>query len=104
MITTKFNRLLRKIQSSKIQNKIASGKLVYFESFLATIAFKYIPGQFNEIGKYYAKFYTQDEFEIDPDSTLVFIASRNGRQISKERYDNFHLIKGVVGEREIKTA
>jgi hypothetical protein len=94
-----IKRILRRIRPSKIQNRIASGRLVYFESPVEEIAFKYIPGEFNRLGKYYAKFYSQDEYEIDSDSTSVLIASMEGIQISKERYDNFHLIEGVVWNR-----
>ncbi len=90
-------RILKRVRSSKIQDNIASGNKVYFESFSREMAFKYIPGQFNEFGKYYAKFDAQDEFEIDPDSPVVLIAAINGRQISKEEYDTIHLIKGGVG-------
>ena len=100
---TSIEKILRRIRSSKIQNKIASGRLVYFESPVEEMAFKYIPGEFNRLGKYYAKFYSQDEYEIDSDSTSVLIAAMEGIQISKERYDNFHLIQGVVWDRKIKT-
>jgi len=98
-----IKRILDRINSGKIRNRIASGKIVYFESFSKEMAFKYLPGQFNELGKYYAKFYTQDEFEIDSDSTIVLTAAREGKQISKERYDNFHLIQGSAWDRKIKT-
>ena len=98
-----IKRILNTIRSRKIQNRIASGKMVYFESPLEEMVFKYIPGQFNEQGKYYAKFYTQDEFEIGSDSTSVLMGIMEGRQISKERYDNFHLIKGVVWDKKLRT-
>jgi hypothetical protein len=100
-MVTSIKRILRRIRSSKIQNRIASGKIVYFESPLEEIAFKYIPCEFGKMGKYYAKFYTQDEYEIDSDSTSVLMGVMEGRQISKERYDNFHLIEGVVWNRKI---
>jgi hypothetical protein len=68
-MVTSIKRILSRIRSSKIQNRIASGKIVYFE--------------------------------IDSDSTSVLMGVMEGRQISKERYDNFHLIEGVVWNRKI---
>jgi hypothetical protein len=97
-----IKRILGQVRSIKIQRRIASGKLVYFESPLEEMAFKYLPGEFNEPGKYYAKFYTQDEFEIGSDSTSVLMGVMEGKPISKERYDKFHLIEGVHWNRQIK--
>ncbi len=99
---TSIKRILNRIRSRKIQNRIASGKIVYFEYPLVEMAFKYIPGEYNSIGKYHAKFYSQDEYEIDSDSTSVLMGIMEGRQISKERYDNFHLIKGVVWGKKLR--
>lgn len=98
-----IKRILKTIRSGKIQNRIASGKIVYFESPLEEMAFRYIPGQFNEQGKYYAKFYTQDEFEIGSDSTSVLMGIMEGKPISKKRYDKFHSIEGSHWNRQIKT-
>jgi hypothetical protein len=103
MIASSIKRLLRRIRSSKIQNRIASGRIVYFESPLEEMAFKYIPCGIGKLGKYYAKFYTQDEFEIGFDSTSVLMAVMEGKQITKEKYDNFHLIEGVHWNRQRKT-
>jgi hypothetical protein len=103
MIINSFKRILRRIRSSKIQNRIASGKIVYFESPLEEIAFKYIPGGFGKLGKYYAKYFGQNEYEIGFDSTSVLMGVMEGKSISQERYDNFHLIEGVVWNRKIMT-
>jgi hypothetical protein len=102
-MTTSIKRILKRITSSKIQNRIASGKIVYFENPLEELAFKYIPGELGKLGKYYAKYYGQNEYEIDSDSTSILMAVMEGKQISKTRYDNFHLIKGVVWNRKTKT-
>lgn len=90
-----FKRILRKIKSVKILNKIGSGKEVYFENPLKQIAFKYIPGRIGRPGKYYAKEYGQNEFEIDFDSGSFLMAVMEGNQISKARYDNYHLTEGI---------
>jgi hypothetical protein len=104
MIATSIKRILRRIKSNKIQNMIASGKIVYFENPLEELAFKYIPGKIGKLGRYYAKYYSQDEYEIDFDSTSILMAVMEGKQISKTRYDNFHLIEGVVWNRNKMSA
>ncbi len=98
-----IKRILGQIRSSKIQRRISSGKIVYFESPIEEMAFKYVPGKFNELGKYYAKYYTQNEFEIGSDSTSVLMGVMEGKPISRDRYDIFHLIEGVHWNRQIKT-
>jgi|APIni6443716594_1056825.scaffolds.fasta_scaffold80554_2 hypothetical protein len=100
MIVASVKRILKRITSSKILNEISSGKIVYFENPVEELAFKYIPGGLGKIGKYYAKYYGQDEYEIDFDSTSILMAVMEGKQISKTRFDNFHLIEGVVWNRD----
>jgi hypothetical protein len=90
-----FKRILRMIKSMKILDKIGSGKTIYFENTLEEIAFRYIPGDHGKLGKYFAKRYGQSELEIDFDSSLFVMAVMEGKQISKARYDMYHLIKGV---------
>lgn len=97
-----IQRILRKVRSDKILSKIGSGRMVYFENTLEEIAFKYIPGGVGKFGKYYAKHYNQDEFEMDPDSTSIQMAVMEGRQISRTKYNNYHLIKGVYWDRDLK--
>jgi hypothetical protein len=103
MVMISLRELLRRIASSNIRNKIAYGKLVYFESPLEELAFRYAPKGIGRPGKYYVKYYGQDEYEIDFNSTFVLKAIMEGYQISKTRYDNFQLIKGVLWYRHIKT-
>ena len=104
MITTSIQRILRRIRSGKILNKIESGRVVYFENPLEEIAFKYFPGELGKPGKYYAKHYSRDEYEIDPDSSSILLAVMEGKQISKIRYNNFHLIKGEYWSRNFKNS
>ena len=98
-----IKRILRKINYSIIQKRIESGKIVYFESPLEELAFKYIPGKLSELGKYYAKYHNQDEYEINSDSSSVFLAINEGKLISKHRYDRYHLIEGIHWNRKIKS-
>jgi hypothetical protein len=104
MMIRSIKRILKRISLSVIRKRIESGKIVYFESPLEELAFKYIPDKLDIIGgKYYAKYYGQDEYEINPDSSSVFLAVNDGELISKYRYDKYHLIEGVHWYREIKT-
>jgi len=103
MVMISLREMLRRIASSNIRNKIASGTMVYFESPLEELAFRYAPNGIGRPGKYYVKYYGQDEYEIYFNSTFVLKAIMEGYQISKTRYDNFHLIKGVLWYRHIKT-
>jgi len=104
MMTASIKRILRKIRSEKIQNKIETGKIVYFLNPLEEIAFKYVPGKSGKSGKYFAKYYGQNEFEIDYDSSCILMAVMEGKQISKARYNNYHLIEGVSWNRSTKTS
>jgi hypothetical protein len=97
-----FKRVVRKIRSGKILNKIGSGRIVYFENPLEQIAFKYIPGRPGRLGKYFAKQYGQDEFEIDFDSGSFVQAVMEGKQIRKARYDMYHLIEDVFWSGDVK--
>jgi hypothetical protein len=99
-----IQRILRKIRSDKILNKIDSGRIVYFENPLEEMAFKYIPGEPGKFGKYYAKHFRRDEYEIDSDSSSILIAVMEGRPISKTRYERFHLIEGVYWNRDYKNS
>jgi len=103
MVMISLREMLRRIASSNIRNKIASGTMVYFESPFEELAFRYAPNGIDRLGKYYVKYYGQDEYEIDFNSTFVLKAIMEGYQISKTRYDNFHLIKGVLWYRHIQT-
>jgi hypothetical protein len=103
-MTRLFKSILKGFRSGRVRKKIATGKVVYFENPLEVMAFKYTPGEFNKPGKYYAKFYSQDEFEIGSDSTSVLMGVMEGNEISKERYNSFHLIPAVGWNRKTKTS
>jgi hypothetical protein len=93
MLKESINRTLQRIRSGKILNKIGSGKIVYFENPLEEIAIKYIPGELGETGKYYAKHYGRNEYEIAFNSSCVVMGMMEGRQISKTKYFDYHLIE-----------
>jgi len=98
-----IKRILKRISSNIIQKRIESGKIVYFESPLEELAFKYIPDGLGKLGRYYAKYYRQDEYEINSDSSSVVLAVHEGMLISKHKYDRYHLIEGLNWNRKIKT-
>ena len=96
-----IKRILKRINSSIIQKRIESGKIVYFESPLEELAFKYIPDKPGAPGKYYAKYYGQEEYEINSDSSSVVQSVNEGNLISKYRYNRYHLIEGTHWNRRI---
>lgn len=95
MIRDSLIRILKRIRSDKILNRIRSGKIVYFENPLEDIAIKYIPGESGKAGKYYAKHYGRNEYEIDSNSSCVLMGVMEGRQISKAKYFIYHSIESV---------
>lgn len=95
MIKDSVKRILKRIRSDKILNRIGSGRIVYFENPLEEIAIKYIPGEPGKTGKYYAKHYGRNEYEIDFNSSCVVMGAMEGKQISKTRYGNYHLVESV---------
>ncbi len=98
-----IKRILKRISSKIIQKRIESGEIVFFESPLEELAFKYIPDGSDKPGKYYAKYYGQDEYEINADSSCVELAVHEGMLITKRRYNRYHLIEGTHWKRGIKT-
>jgi hypothetical protein len=103
MILGLMTRLIRKIQTDIIQNRIGAGKKVFFENPLEEMAFRYVPGNVGEIGKYYVKCYGKDESEISFDSTSVLMGIMEGKLISRSRYERYHLIEGTYSNRKIST-
>jgi hypothetical protein len=99
MIKESIRRILKRIRSDKILNKIGSGKSVYFENPLEEIALRYIPGEPGKVGKYFAKHYGRNEYEIDFNSSSVLMGVMEGKPISKTRYKKYHLIEGVYWNR-----
>ncbi|HOW09698.1 MAG TPA: hypothetical protein PLX08_07840 [Bacteroidales bacterium] len=85
---------LKRFCANVIQRRIMAGKVVYFESLLEELAFRYSPGQNGDAGKYYAKYYCQNEFEIQSNSSAVYLGVNEGMLITRRRYERYHLIKG----------
>jgi hypothetical protein len=104
MIKDSVKRILKKIRSDKILNRIGSGKIVYFENPLEEIAIKYIPGEPGKTGKYYAKRYGRNEYEIDFNSSCVLMGVMEGRPISKTKYFNYHSIESVHWNGSLNTS
>jgi hypothetical protein len=98
-----FKKLLCRFRSGKILNRIGSGKEVYFENLLEKTAIKYIPGGKGKPGKYSVKRIGQNEREIEFESPFFLDALFRGKPISKARYCNFNLIKGLPRNLEKKT-
>lgn len=102
-MTRSIKRTLRKIRSDKIQNNIGAGKITYFVNPLEEIAFKYVPSEPGKPGKYFAKYYGQNEIEINYDSSSILMAVMEGKPISKAKYNHYQL--GESGwDRDIKTS
>ncbi len=101
MVTASIRRIVRKFRSGKILNRIGSGKICYFENPMEEIAFRYVPGEPGKLGKYYAKYYGRKEYEISFDSTSILMGVMEGKQISRAKYDSFHLIESVIRNRKI---
>jgi hypothetical protein len=99
MMIEPVKRILKKIRSDIILNRIGAGKAIYFENTLEDIALKYIPDDPGRIGKYYAKHYGRDEYEIDFNSSSVLMGVMEGKPISRARYDNYHLIVSAYWNR-----
>ena len=98
-----ITRLTRKLQTDIIQNRIGAGKKVFFENPLEEMAFRYIPGDVGELGKYFVKYYGRDEYEISFDSSPVLMGIMEGKPISRSRYERYHLIEGTYGNRKVST-
>jgi hypothetical protein len=98
-----FKKILGKFRSGKILNKIGAGKEVYFEDPLEEIVLSYSPGGKGKPGKYSFKHFGQKESEISFESPFFLRAVLKGKPISKARYCNFNLIKGLLSNPEIKS-
>jgi hypothetical protein len=104
MIKESLKRILKRIRSDKILNKIRSGRIVYFENPLEEIAIKYIPGEPGKVGKYYAKHYGRNEYEIDFNSSCVVMGVMEGKPISKAKYFNYHLTESLHWTRNLNNS
>jgi hypothetical protein len=102
MVSDSIRRFLRKIHTDFIQNRIGAGKKVFFENQLEEIAFRYVPGEVGKIGKYYAKRFGRQEFEVMFDSSSLMMGIMEGRVISRGRYERYHQIEGSYSNRELR--
>jgi hypothetical protein len=103
MMTRAIKKILRKIRSDKIRNKIEAGRITCFINPLEEIAFKYVPGKLGKSGKYFAKYFGQNEIEVDLDSNSMLMAVKEGKPISKAKYNRYQLGYGGC-DRDIKTS
>ncbi len=102
MITASIKRILSKIKSDKILDEINSGRIVYFENNQEEIAFKCIHCGIGNPSKYFAKHFGRDEYEIELDSSYIVMTVMEGKPISKARYDQYHLIEGLIWNRDVR--
>ena len=78
----------------RIYEKMRLGQKVYFENIFEDIAIKYIPGEHSKMGKFFAKYYGRNEYEISYSTNVVVMGELGGKIITKAKYDNYHnLIK-----------
>jgi len=98
-----FKKILGKFRSGKILNKIGAGKEVYFEDPWEEMVLSYYPGGKGKPGKYSVKYFGQKEREIDFESPSFLQAILKGKPITKDRFCNFNLIKGLLSNWEIKS-
>lgn len=104
MIIESLRRILKRIRSDNILNKIGSGRIVYFENPIEEIAIRYIPGESGKAGKYYAKHFGRNEYEIDFNSSCVVMGVMEGRQISRAKYFSYHLTESVRWNRNLNNS
>lgn len=95
MIKSSIKRIIQRFRSNRILNRIGSGRDVCFENPFEEIALKYVHGEQRKPGKYFAKHWGRNEYEVDFNSSSVVMGVMEGRQISKSRYNNYHLIESV---------
>lgn len=79
---------------NRIWREITSDKVVYFENSFMRIAYRYIPSKNGELGRFFAKFSGQAEYEVDYFTSNNLIEGiLEDRIVSKSRYDSYDLIK-----------
>jgi hypothetical protein len=77
----------------RIYEKMRLGQKVYFENIFEDIVIKYVPGEPGKMGKFFAKYYGRDEYEISYSTNVVVMGELEGKIISKSKYDNYHKIR-----------
>jgi hypothetical protein len=86
---------------NNIYSSIYLDKKVYFENCHEEIAYRYEPNGNEKFGRFFAKYYGSDEYEVFyTDSECLFKTILKDKIISKSRYENYHLIEGVFCNNE----
>lgn len=93
MFTEQFKRILKKFRSEKINKRIEEGKQVFFENTLESIAIRFVPGLQGRPGRYFAKHFGRDEYEVESNASAVVMGIMEGKLISVSRYSRYHLIQ-----------
>ncbi len=93
MFTDPFRRILKKFRSDKINKRIEEGKQVFFENTLESIAIRFVPGLQGGPGRYFAKHFGRDEYEVESNASAVVMGVMEGKPISVSRYRRYHLIQ-----------
>lgn len=96
-----FKRILQRLHSDNILKMISSRRLVYFENLTEEIAFRFVPGEKGKTGRYYAKHWGRNEYEIEANSTSVVMGVMEGKRISREKYESYHLVQSAYWSRKL---
>ncbi|MDI9553021.1 MAG: hypothetical protein QM232_04600 [Bacteroidota bacterium] len=92
MFSDQLKRILKKFRSEKISTRIEEGKQVFFENTHESIAIRFVPGLQGRPGRYFAKHFGRDEYEVESNASAVVMGIMEGKPISVTRYRRYHLI------------
>ncbi|MFZ2339829.1 MAG: hypothetical protein WAW07_08935 [Bacteroidales bacterium] len=93
MFTEPIRRILKKFRSGMILKRIGEGKQVFFENSMESIAIRFVPGFSGKPGRYFAKHFGRDEYEVECNASSVVMGVMEGKIISVGRYKRYHLIQ-----------
>ena len=82
MFSDQLKRILKKFRSDKITKKIEEGKQVFFENTNESIAIRFVPGLQGRPGRYFAKHFGRDEYEVESNASAVVMGVMEGKPIS----------------------
>jgi hypothetical protein len=99
-MSKKSNSIFRGNRPGKFRDEPGSDEIICYENPEEEIAFKCIHSGTGKPSKYYVKRSGRDEYEVGPDSGYILMAFMKARQISKAKYDHYHLIRGLLRSRE----
>jgi hypothetical protein len=95
MLTEPIRKILKKFRSDIILKRIEAGKQVFFENTIESIAIRFLPGPSDKPGKYFAKHFGRDEYEVESNASSVIMGIMEGKPISVTRYKRYHLIQST---------